>query len=122
MSSDQHYADALRIPKSTSTVNVSIIDTTLRFDNLSPSWFMEPPIKGFDNMKCPSYSFLVESSHSKRKVLWDLGMRKDWNNLAPTMRDRIIQGGAELTIERNVADILREGGVELTDIEAIIWR
>ncbi len=111
----------INIPSSEATVNVHIIDTTSRIKNIPSSLFVEPPIKGLDYLDCPAFSFLIENPGG-RKVLFDLGVRKDWKNLAPRIADRIRGGGWQITVEKDVAEILREGGVKLGDIEAIIWR
>lgn len=110
------------IPSSESTVNVHIINTTSRIRNIPFSVFVEPPIKGLEYLDCPAYSFLIEHPANGRKVLFDLGVRKDWKNLAPRIADRIRGGGWQVTVEKDVAEILEEGGVKLADVNAIIWR
>ena len=110
------------IPSSDSTVNVHIINTTSRIRNIPFSVFVEPPIKGLEYLDCPAYSFLIENPANGRKVLFDLGVRKDWKNLAPRIADRIRGGGWQVTVEKDVAEILQEGGVKPGDIDAIIWR
>ena len=121
MSNDPHFSPPT-IPASDSTVNVHIIDTTSRIQNLPLSVFIEPPIKGHDNIDCPAFSFLIENSSNGRKVLFDLGVRKDWKNLSPRIADRIRGGGWLISVEKDVAEILQESGVKLSDIEAIVWR
>ena len=112
----------LHIPDSEFTVDVYIIDTTSYMRKLPFSMFMEPHIKGLDYLNSPAFSFLVDHPSNGRKVLFDLGVRKDWKNLAPTIADRIRGGGWQVTVEKDVAEILQEGGVEPGDVEAIIWR
>lgn len=87
---------------------------------------MDPVPKGFeDDLHCPAYSFLI--SHGSRHLLFDLGVRKDWWNLAPAVsRDRLGPGKQfQVDVEKNVADILREDkgklGITPDDIEAVIW-
>ncbi len=43
---------------------------------LSPS----DDFQGHEWFNCPSYSFLIENGPLKRKIIFDLGMRKDWEN------------------------------------------
>ena len=85
---------------------------------------MSPSIKGHDFFTCPSYSFLVEnhSDHKSRKILFDLSLRTDWRDLAPVVVQSIDKGGFEIGTGRNVSEILEHSGVELNEIEAVIWR
>ena len=110
------------IPDSASTVEISIIDTTSRIRGIPTELFMEPKIKGHDIIDCPAYSFLIEHAQSGQKILFDLGVRKDWENLAPRTSNRIREKGWSVTVEKGVADILKDGGVELSCISAIVWR
>lgn len=110
----------LNIPHSNSTVNVHIINTTSRIKNIPYSVFVEPPIKGLDFLDCPAFSFLIEHPTNGRKLLFDLGVRKDWENLAPSITDRIRGGGWQITVEKDVAEILQGGGVKFENIEAIV--
>lgn len=113
---------ALNIPESQSTVEVHIIDSSARIRGISSSLFLEPAIKGFDTLDCPAYSFLVEHAATGRKVLFDLGVRKDWQHADPRTAQRIQSRGWSVSVEKGVADILSGGDVKLHDIEAIIWR
>ena len=112
----------LNIPDSKSTVNVYIINTTAHIQGIPSSHFFDPEIKGFDVLDCPALSFLIENPANGRKLLWDLGVRRDWQNLAPRIVKRINDGGWTVTVEKDVAEILKEGGVKPEDIDSIIWR
>ena len=111
----------LQIPPSKTTVDVSIINTTSRIKLIPYKVFVEPDYKGLDYLDCPAFSFLIEHP-SGRKLVFDLGVRKDWENGPQRIVDRIKDGGWSVTAEKDVAQILREGGVDPKDIEAIIWR
>ncbi|KAL8883482.1 MAG: hypothetical protein Q9215_008207, partial [Flavoplaca cf. flavocitrina] len=97
------------IPESASTVDISIIDTTSRIRGIQTELFMEPKIKGHDIIDCPAYSFLIENEKSGQKILFDLGVRKDWENLAPKISNSIREKGWSVTVEKGVADILKDG-------------
>ena len=112
----------LNIPESQSAVNVHIIDSTARLRDLPSKDFFEPEFVGFDTLDIPSYSFLIEHPPSSRRVLFDLGLRQDWHNLAPEVVGYIKKEGWSITVEKDVAEILSEGGVKLDTIEAVIWR
>ncbi|KAI4216357.1 MAG: hypothetical protein LQ351_001367 [Letrouitia transgressa] len=104
-----------------STVVVHIIDSTSRLQGIPTAIFMEPSIKGFEELRCPAYSFLIEHPDDGRKLLFDLGVRKDWENLAPTIQKNISHWNAKVIVEKGVAEILEEGGVGPQEVEAIIW-
>lgn len=82
----------------------------------------DPPIKGHDKLASPSYSLLVENERLGRKVLFDLGVQKDWEAQAPSTVEMIRDEGWDVRVEKDVNEILEEGGVSGGDIEAIIWR
>lgn len=115
-------APILNIPDSESTVHVRVINSTSRIKGIPVRIFFEPEIKGLEVLDCPAYSFLIEHPPSGRKVLWDLGVRKDWENLAPRIVKRIRDGGWQVTVEKGVAELLEEGGVKPGDIDSVIWR
>ncbi len=112
----------LNIPDSKSIVNVHIINSTSRIKDIPFSVFTTPPYHGLDDLDCPAFSFLIEHASSGRKLLFDLGVRKDWENSPAMIVKRIKDGGWKVTVEKGVAEILQEGGVAPKDIEAIIWR
>ena len=84
--------------------------------------FFKPMIKGKDNLTCPAFSFLIEHSSGKR-FLFDLGTRKDWETLPPTVVNRIKGFGANISIEKNVAEILQEHNVDVANgaIDSVMW-
>jgi glyoxylase-like metal-dependent hydrolase (beta-lactamase superfamily II) len=71
-------------------------------------------------LTAPSYSFIIQHP-SGRKILFDLGLRKDWWNLTPATSNFLKTAGWKLEVTKNVSDILRENGESLEDIEAVIW-
>ena len=83
---------------------------------------MVPEYKGLDYLNCPAFSFLIEHPVSGRKYLFDLGVRQDWQNGPRTIVERIKNGGWQVTVEKGVADILLDGGIDPNEIEGIIWR
>lgn len=83
---------------------------------------LEPTIQGHDLLRCPAYSFLIEHP-SGRKILYDLGTRKDWENLPPLVRGLLKHHGLTVKVQKNVAEILEESGISVAEgaIEALIW-
>lgn len=112
----------LNIPESESTVQVHVVNTTTRIRGVVPSLFFEPEIKGFGGLDIPAYSFLIQHAGSGHKLLFDLGVRIDWENLAPKVVDRIKGRKWHVEVKKGVADILEDGGVRRADINGIIWR
>jgi hypothetical protein len=82
----------------------------------------EPTIKGHTRLRSPSYAFLIENESLGSKVLFDLGTQKNWKEQAPSVVSMIEEASWEVTVEKDVAEILREHGVSLSEINAIIWR
>ncbi|KAF2813780.1 putative N-acyl homoserine lactonase AttM, partial [Mytilinidion resinicola] len=109
----------LQTPSSSSTVKVSVIDTNTRI-SLPFGLFLTPVFKGKDRLSAPSYSTLIEHP-SGRKLLFDLGVRKDWENLAPFILAMNQQIGATIAAGKNVSDVLSENGINPSEIESVIW-
>ncbi|KIY00904.1 uncharacterized protein Z520_03570 [Fonsecaea multimorphosa CBS 102226] len=115
-------APVLNLPPG-AAAKVQIIDTTSRLD-VPTQIFMGPKIFGHEILKVPSFSFLVEQVSSGRKVLFDLGCRKDWQSLPPLILGLVTQPGWKIEVEKDsVAQILQDDGVDVASgaIEAIIW-
>jgi glyoxylase-like metal-dependent hydrolase (beta-lactamase superfamily II) len=81
----------------------------------------KPLIAGFKDITCPAYSFLITHPPSGRRLLFDLGVRKDWENGPTGLVERTKKHGYGIAVEKNVADILPEHGVDTKEIEAVIW-
>lgn len=112
-------APNLNIPGSRNTVDVRIIDTTSSL-GLPMDVFVEPHIKGMDEHFVPALSFLIEHD-SGRKLLFDLGVRPDYKNLAPANYALIAGNNGNLTVQKGVAQILKDNGFNPNKLEAIIW-
>lgn len=83
---------------------------------------MGPPVPGLDTFATsPSLSFLIEHQ-SGRRLIWDLGIRKDFENYAPSIAEYIPTTKYNIQISKDVAEILEEEGVKREDVEAVIWR
>ncbi|KAL4932479.1 uncharacterized protein BDV17DRAFT_287994 [Aspergillus undulatus] len=92
--------------------------------NFGPSHlerFMGPLVPGLNIFeRNPAFSFLLKHS-SGRKLVFDLGIRKDYQNYAPRIANYIPTTGYKIEVEQNVAEVLVEHGVRLGDIEGVIW-
>ena len=116
-------APPISAPSSDTSVRISAIDTTLWLVGVDYRLLWNPPIKGFERVKCGTWSFLIEHP-SGRKLLYDLGCCKDWQKLPPDLGlEALMQNGtlSALEIEKNVSEILTEGGINVEEIEGVIW-
>ncbi|KAI3275302.1 hypothetical protein DTO003C3_1849 [Penicillium roqueforti] len=111
----------LNIPPSSSTVDVRVIDPGTLLD-LRPDLFWQPELPGLRKVTAPTYCFLI--SVGTRHVLFDLGVRQDWERLPPSVV-AMIKSQTTIQNPRNISDILDSDasslGIRSTDIEAIIW-
>lgn len=119
----------LSLPCGSRTVDVQIIDTTAEIDGVPTQVFFQRNIKGWNSFKARCYSFLIthtDSTGGMRRVLFDIGVRKDWKNLVPQTVETIEQwgelSGCTVKVSKDVSEILSGNGVDLGSIEAVIWR
>lgn len=111
---------SLNLPKGDSTVDVHIINTTC--DIVVPAWaFVHPVQKGHETMNMPTFAFMIENKRLRKKVMFDLGCRKDWWNHAPAAKAAITGGIPGLNIPKNINEVLREGGVDDSKVDGVVW-
>ncbi|KIJ53744.1 hypothetical protein M422DRAFT_25543 [Sphaerobolus stellatus SS14] len=72
-----------------------------------------------DIFKCPSMAFVLRHSASKKTVLFDLGVRKDWENYPQSVVNNI-KGLFNVTVPLDVVESLAKGGLEPKDIDYAI--
>ncbi|KAL5348878.1 hypothetical protein ACLOAV_006303 [Pseudogymnoascus australis] len=117
--------DALfKIPPGESNARVRIIDSTSRITGIPTSLFFTPnsDIEGFTHLPTlPCWVFLIEHSSGK-KVLFDLGIRKDWRNLSSQVVAQLDGLDFDIEIEKDVFEILADEGIAGEEIDSIIWR
>ncbi|KAI0021769.1 beta-lactamase-like protein [Xylariomycetidae sp. FL0641] len=113
---------SVEIPPSSACVNVSVIQTGWAYGLPCAHWF-NPQFKGLEHFDLCSYAFLIthEQEGRKRRVLFDLGIRKDWETLVPRVLRKFEEHNAKVEVVKDVADQLVENGVDLSQIEAVIW-
>lgn len=72
-------------------------------------------------MDFAAFAFLIE--HNGQKILFDLGLRKDWKNKSPpSLADPVKNGRWEFEVKKNISEVLQDNGTSLDSIDAIIWR
>lgn len=111
---------SLNLPKSDSTVEVSIINTTT--DIVVPAWAMvQPVLKGHETMNLPTFAFLIKNKKLGKNIIFDLGCRKDWWNLAPSHYGSVKDLIPGLDVAKNINEILEEGKEDVGKIEGLVW-
>lgn len=111
---------AIHIPVSQACVNIKIIDTSI-LGAFPLGLFAQPTISGKELIEL-CYSFYIEHPGSGKRVLFDLGMRKDYTNLPPSYVAMVEQNGWIIQVTHNVAEIIKEHGIDPQSIDSIIWR
>lgn len=112
-------APSVDIPLSQSTCSLAIIDTTCLL-TVPADTLVEPPILGHELMNFPTFAYLISNSTSGKRVLFDLGCRKDFWNLPTPIADTIDTKVPGIRVDRNLSEILVEGGINLNSIDAAI--
>jgi glyoxylase-like metal-dependent hydrolase (beta-lactamase superfamily II) len=110
---------ALDIPTAETTCRVEMIDTTCVL-TVPGDTLVEPTIPGHELMNFPVVSFLITHESTGRQMLFDLGCRKDFWNLPSPIADTIESKVPGIKVDKNLVDILVQGGVEVGNIEAAI--
>ncbi|KAH9905882.1 Metallo-hydrolase/oxidoreductase [Xylariomycetidae sp. FL2044] len=112
----------LQIPASSSTVDVRVLCTNTRL-LLKDGMFFEPVLSGFPTPRVPVYCFLV--SRGDRHVLFDLGVRRDWERLPPKVMEAIRSASEVTGCDSDIPAVLDEDdsglGIRSSDVEAVIW-
>ncbi|KAI1367086.1 beta-lactamase-like protein [Xylaria arbuscula] len=111
----------LNIPTSTSTVNVSIIDTGATFKGLPADSLLEPTIPGHEYLGGPCFSFLIQHPTLNRTLLFDLAMNKDWEKWPKPLLEAFLGSGATAVVPSDVRSVLDKHNFDLKSIEAVIW-
>ncbi|KAH8695732.1 beta-lactamase-like protein [Phaeosphaeriaceae sp. PMI808] len=108
------------IPHGSTIVKVHLINAA-NFGPAQIQRFMAPPVAGLETFKSlPSHSFYIEHP-SGRKLVFDLGIRKDYQNYSKMITEYLPTTQYNIEVSKNVAEILREQGIDLSGIEAVIW-
>jgi hypothetical protein len=113
---------SLTIPHSTATVKVHVIDVAEPGSVAPAAQFLHPVLPGHENMSCPVFAFFVEHPATKQRLMFDLGIRKDTENFSPALAPMFTSGTFKITCEKDIADRLKEAGVPLETVDAVIWR
>ncbi|KAJ7642755.1 beta-lactamase-like protein [Mycena polygramma] len=118
--SSASYLD-LGLPRSTATVSVKVFNvgnTTLVNE---AHGFVAPVLPGHESINVPMFAFLVEHEGSQKRVMFDLGIRNDTENFAPSVEGFFTSGVAQVSPHKGIHELLQDGGISLASIDAVIW-
>lgn len=110
----------LTLPASDSIIRLRAIDAKM-YLSVHSQRFLEPEIPGFETVNMTSVCYLIEHPSLNKKVLFDCGARKDFENYSPIMKERLNAIVKGLKIEADVNDILTEASIQLESIDSLIW-
>ncbi|KAJ6590584.1 hypothetical protein DFH09DRAFT_207932 [Mycena vulgaris] len=111
----------LGIPASSSTVTVQVFNVVddPKTVVVPAGLFMSPILPGHENLRCPVFAFLIGNVATKQRVMFDLGPRKDLQNVAPSVAVAI--KAFAMPVSRDIVEQLIDAGVTLDSISAVIW-
>lgn len=107
--------EALNVPISDAVARVRMIDTT-GVMVVNAESFIEPMQPGHDFLNLYVAVFLIEHAPSGTKVMFDLGVRKDFWELPAMLQKRLGHVIPALRVDKDTTEILQENGVDLGDI------
>ncbi|KIW17241.1 hypothetical protein PV08_04432 [Exophiala spinifera] len=107
-------------PASQHTVRVRLIDTTSVLTIKAES-FVKPASKGLDLLNVTNAAFLIEHEASNRKIMFDLGVRKDYWNLPPIIQKRLGIIIPSLRVDTDIPTILQDNGISLGSISSVVF-
>jgi beta-lactamase superfamily II metal-dependent hydrolase len=110
----------ITVPSSNSTVTVKAFNSISPKNNIWPAvHYVFPILPGTENMDGDLLAFLVENPSTHSRVMFDIGMRKDVQNFAPSVVKLL--KGFKLEVEDDIPTQLKNGNVTLESIDAVIW-
>ncbi|KAJ7931685.1 beta-lactamase-like protein [Mycena leptocephala] len=113
----------LGIPHSSATVDVRVFNVANGTLVDEAHAFFSPILRGHANGMFPMLSFLVEHKTSQKRLMFDLGIRKDPQNFVPAIASFYTSGifQVQSTSSKDITELLQDGGISLASIDAVIW-
>ncbi|KAH8685066.1 hypothetical protein BGZ61DRAFT_356240 [Ilyonectria robusta] len=115
----RYFMECTYLDQSHTTCSLSIIDTTCSL-TVPADTLVEPVIRGHELMNFPTFAFLITHSVLGKQILFDLGCRKDFWNLPPPISEVIDAKVPGIRVDKNLVDILTDGGIDVDNIDAAI--
>ncbi|KAJ9647473.1 hypothetical protein H2204_000102 [Knufia peltigerae] len=113
-------AFSMDFPASQHTVRVRLINTTAVM-TIKAELFIRPVQKGQESLNVTSAAFLIEHEASNRKIMFDLGVRKDYWNLSPAVQKRLGTVITSLKVDTDTPTILQDNGIGLDSISSVVF-
>ncbi|KAJ6581614.1 beta-lactamase-like protein [Mycena capillaripes] len=114
------YLD-FNIPQSNATVEIRVLTVGNGTIINGTHTFVSPVLPGRESATFPFFSFLVEHKNLQKRLMFDLGIRKDPENLVPSLASLYTSGILQLQTPKDITELLQEGGIPLESIDAVIW-
>ncbi|CAO2656065.1 Nn.00g048680.m01.CDS01 [Neocucurbitaria sp. VM-36] len=109
------------VPVSSNTCEIHLINTTTNLLCKSSS-LVQPVLQGHEFLNLPTFAFYIHNPRLNKRILFDMGSRKDWWNLPPVVTEAIeAKGVPGIQIDKDISDILSAGGVDPQTIDAVVW-
>ena len=108
-------APGVQLPSGTTTCSVSAVNTTC-YLTVPAATLVEPIIRGHEFMNFPTIAFLLIHAPSGRRIMFDLGCKKDFWNLPSPISQTIEDKVPGIKVEKNLSQVLEEGGVGLESL------
>ncbi|KAJ6591480.1 beta-lactamase-like protein [Mycena vulgaris] len=108
------------IPSSDATVDVRVFNVGNVTVNGTHTLVL-PALPGHETIHLPMFAFLVEHKKTQKCLMFDLGMRKDPLNFAPSVAAFFTGGEAILEESKDITEQLQDGGIALASIDTVIW-
>jgi beta-lactamase superfamily II metal-dependent hydrolase len=111
------------VPPSDSTVIVKAFNSIAPNPNntMPAAFYVFPVLPGTENVDGDLLAFLVENPTKQTRVMFDIGLRKDVQNLAPSVAKLFSDGVFKFDVEDDIPTQLKKGNVSLESIDAVIW-
>ncbi|KIW34666.1 uncharacterized protein PV07_01433 [Cladophialophora immunda] len=80
--------------------------------------FIESVVPGLQQIEIPDAAFLIDNEATGQKVLFDLGVRKDYWNLPPVLLSLLARGVSvtSLKTQNDITEILEDNKIDLGEI------
>ncbi|KAJ7130623.1 hypothetical protein C8R44DRAFT_775899 [Mycena epipterygia] len=112
------------IPASNATVDVKVFNLGNASLINSTHAFVSPVLPGRETITFPLFVFLLEHTKTQKRLMFDLGIRKDPLNFVPSIASSFASGVFQLddSEAKDITELLEDGGISLASIENVIWR
>ena len=107
------------IPKGSSTCKLYLIDSKCDIVSLAKT-VVEPEMVGHEYLNLPDFAWLIINETTDEHVLFDLALRKDWENSTPVIAEILRTVIPGIKIESDVPTVLKENGIDLSTITTVV--